>query len=171
MANAKLFKVEYDSREFDLTVPQSAFEFIFQLYNFFSDAKEDNKRLSQPDIQLKRAKESVEAKNHPTFSKERKQEALHEKRSAKKNKSKLNSNTFAQGGQEDSFDDPSVQREVTGAGYTPAQPISEEFTPLTPVSRSPCCCARYSISKAIHRSLNPRCAERPHKVMLLLSSR
>jgi hypothetical protein len=86
MANAILFKVEYLSRGFDLTVPQPAFEFIFQLYNFFSDAKEDNKRLSQPDIQLTRAKESVEAKQYPTFSKKRKQEALNEKRSAKKKK-------------------------------------------------------------------------------------
>jgi hypothetical protein len=170
MANAILFKVEYISREFDLTAPQPAFEFIFQIYNFFSDANEDNKRLSQPDIQLTRAKESVEAKQYPTFSKKRKQ-AHNEKRSGKKKKSKQNPDTSAQGGQEDSFDNPSVQREVTGAGYTPTQPIPEEFTPLTPVSRNPRCCARYLVSKAIHRSLNPRRAERPHKVMPLLSSR
>jgi hypothetical protein len=31
MANAILFKVEYVTAVFDLTAPQSAFEFIFQM--------------------------------------------------------------------------------------------------------------------------------------------
>jgi hypothetical protein len=36
------FKVEYVANVFDLTTPRTAFELIFQLYNFLSKAKTDN---------------------------------------------------------------------------------------------------------------------------------
>jgi hypothetical protein len=50
-----------------------------------------------------------------------------------------------EGDEEDSFGNPSVQSEVTRAGYTPTQPISEELTLLTPVSRNSRRCTRYLI--------------------------
>lgn len=139
MANAILFKVEYVSREFDLSVPRKAFEFIFQMYNFFSAAKKGNDHLLRPLDQLADAKQSVNEKNYPTFSKRKKQEDNNETKAAKK--SKPNPDASAQGGQEDSFGNPSVQREVTRAGYTPTRPIPKEFTPLTPVSRNSHRCA------------------------------
>jgi hypothetical protein len=41
MTNAISFKVEYDTKVFDLTVPKNAFDFIFELYNFLFAAKVD----------------------------------------------------------------------------------------------------------------------------------
>jgi hypothetical protein len=120
MANAILFKVEYVTETFDLTKPRSAFEFIFQMYNYFSMAVNDNRHLRQPRRQLARVKEMVNGRNYPTF-------------------------TSAQGGEEDSFDKPSVQKEVTSAGYTITQPISEEITLLIPVSRNSPRCTRYLV--------------------------
>ena len=51
MANAILSKVEYVTKDFDLTNPLSAFEFIFQMYNFLSDAEAENERLDRPALE------------------------------------------------------------------------------------------------------------------------
>ncbi len=134
MANAILFKVEYVTKIFDLTVPQVAFEFIFQVYNFFSVAEADNVHLHQPETRLAEVKRSVAQKNYSTFSHiKRRQEESH------------SLDTPAEGGEEDSFGNPSVVREVTRAGYTPTQPISEELTLLTPVSHNLLRCTRYLV--------------------------
>jgi len=134
MANAILFKVEYVTKIFDLTVPQVAFEFIFQVYNFFSVAEADNVHLHQPETRLAEVKRSVAQKNYPTFSHiKRRQEESH------------SLDTPAEGGEEDSFGNPSVVREVTRAGYTPTQPISEELTLLTPVSHNLLRCTGYLV--------------------------
>ncbi len=134
MANAILFKVEYVTKIFDLTVPQAAFEFTFQMYNFFSVAEADNVHLHQPETRLAEVKRSVAQKNYPTFSHiKRRQEESH------------SLDTPAEGGEEDSFGNPSVVREVTKAGYTPTQPISEELTLLTPVSHNLRRCTRYLV--------------------------
>jgi len=134
MANAILFKVEYStSAKFNLTVPQTAFEFIFQLYNFFSDAVADSARLLDPASELHRAKESVSRKGYPTLTSARTKRGREEKEKKSVKKSKPNPD---QRKEEDGFDNPSVQREVTRAGYTVTQPISEELTLLTPVSRN-----------------------------------
>ena len=134
MANAILFKVEYVSKIFDLTVPQAAFEFIFQMYNFFSVAEADNVHLHQPETRLAEVKRSVAQKNYPTFSHiKRRQEESH------------SLDTPAEGREEDSFGSPSVVREVMRAGYTPTQPISEELTLLTPVSHNLLRCTRYLV--------------------------
>ncbi|KAH9964146.1 kinase-like domain-containing protein [Russula dissimulans] len=103
-------KVEYVSKVFDLTVPRPAFEFIFQLYNFFSVAETDNACLHRPETRLAEAKESVARKDYPTLTSKRKREGSRRK-AAKK--SKRNPDTSAQGG-----------------GKTP---ISEELTLLTPL--------------------------------------
>lgn len=56
-------QVEYVLREFDLKIPQQAFEFLFQLYNFVSTVKE----LSVNSAGLRMAscwrKKSTEASN------------------------------------------------------------------------------------------------------------
>ena len=133
MANAILFKVEFITKHFDLTDPQSAFEFIFRVYNFLSVAKADNDNLERPKHQLLHAKESVAQKNYPTFTSAKRKHGEDQKTPPKK--SKPTPGTSAGGGG-DGFDNPSVQREVTRAGYTLTQPISEELTLLTPVSRN-----------------------------------
>ena len=143
MANAILFKVEYVTETFDLTKPRSAFEFIFQMYNYFSMAVNDNRHLRQPRRQLARVKEMVNGRNYPTFTKTKREHENTQKNPKKK--SKPNPDTSAQGGEEDSFDKPSVQKEVTSAGYTITQPISEEITLLIPVSRNSPRCTRYLV--------------------------
>ncbi|KAH9957699.1 kinase-like domain-containing protein [Russula dissimulans] len=109
-------EVEYVSKVFDLTVPQA-----------------DNACLHRPETRLAEAKESVAQKNYPTFTSKRRHE---ESRRNTVTKSKRDPDTSSEGGEEDSFGNPSVQREVTRAGYTLTQPISEEFTPLTPLKPS-----------------------------------
>ena len=143
MANAILFKVEYVTETFDLTKPRSAFEFIFQMYNYFSMAVNDNRHLRQPRLRLAEVKGSVTRRNYPTFSNTKRGREDTQKKSKKK--SKRNPDTSAQGGEEDSFDKPSVQKEVTSAGYTITQPISEEITLLIPVSRNSPRCTRYLV--------------------------
>ena len=48
---------------FDLTALQIAFELIFQLYNFLSEAKADNDGLREPECWLLEAKNSVARKD------------------------------------------------------------------------------------------------------------
>jgi len=68
MANAVSFKVEYETTVFDLTVPQNAFKFIFQLYNFLSAAKADNDGFHEPARRLADAKDSVARRRYPTLN-------------------------------------------------------------------------------------------------------
>ncbi len=134
MVYAKNFKVEYVTKVFDLTAPLTTFELIFQLYNFLSEAKADNDGLFEPERQLLEAKNSVTRKKYPSLLKRIREEmgnSPHRSRSPP-----------ARGEAQDSFGDQSVQRELTEAGYTLTQPISEELTPLTPVSRNSRRCTR-----------------------------
>lgn len=126
MAYPIFFEVEYVTEMFDLTDPQSAFELIFQLYNFLSEAKSDNDGLNEPRKQLLKAKCSVARKGYTSFSK-RKHEEMGD---------------TAPDGDQDCFGDQSVQGELTRAGYTLAPPLPEGFTLLTPVSRNSRCCTR-----------------------------
>ena len=141
MVNAILFKVEYITKVFDLTDPRSVFEFIFRLYNFISDAEAENRRLDRPQTRLSKAKESVAQEKLPSLSSAKRGPEEDQQNSTKR--SRRNPGTSAGGG--GSFDDPTVLREVTNAGYTPTQPISEEITPLTPVSRNSRRWTRYLI--------------------------
>jgi hypothetical protein len=127
MAYAIFFKVEYVTNVFDLTAPQTAFELIFQLYNFLSEAKADNDGLYEPEYRLLEAKNSVARKGYASLST---RTPYHSRDSA------------ARGEAQDSFGDQSVQKELASAGYTLTQPISEELTLLTPVSRNSCRCTR-----------------------------
>jgi len=120
-------EVEYITTIFDLTDPKHAFEFLFQMYNFFSVAKVDNARLDQPEPRLAEAKASVDRKNYPTFSR------------IKRKYEEDNPDTSSQGGdsEEDSFGNPSVQRELARAGYT-LPSIPKEFILLTPLKPTIC---------------------------------
>ena len=131
MVYAIFFKVEYVTKVFDLTAPLTTFELIFQLYNFLSEAKADNDGLFEPERQLLEAKNSVTRKKYPSLLKRKREEMGNRSRSPP-----------ARGEAQDSFGDQSVQRELTEAGYTLTQPISEELTPLTPVSRNSRRCTR-----------------------------
>ena len=122
-----VFEVNYVTKDFDLTDPSSAFEFIFQLYNFLADAKADNEGLRDPEIQLLNAKNSVARKGYLTLSKR--------KREQTGNISHSSRGPPAPGGAQDSFGNQSIQTELARAGYTIDQPI-EGLTPLTPVSRN-----------------------------------
>jgi hypothetical protein len=132
MTNAIFFKVEYDTKVFDLTAPQAAFEFIFELYNFLFAAKADNDSFFQPERRLMEAKDSVARKKIPTLN--------HSKRKGEeetKHDSKRSRGPPASGGGRDSFD----HSEITRAGYTLTQ-LPRDFTLLTPVSRDSRRCAR-----------------------------
>ncbi len=48
MSNATIFKVEYITNKFDLTVARTASEFKFQLYNFLSAVVDDNASFYDP---------------------------------------------------------------------------------------------------------------------------
>jgi hypothetical protein len=136
MSNAIIFKVEYITNKFDLTVAGTASEFKFQLYNFLSAAVDDNASFCDPYKRLKERKISVGRRGLPSFSKRKREEE------AKQNKSTNSRRPPAPGGPRDSFDDPSVQRELSREGYTLTQLISKEFSLLTPVSCNSCRCAR-----------------------------
>jgi hypothetical protein len=137
MTYAIFFKVEYVTNIFDLTAPQTAFELIFQLYNFLYEAQADNDGLREPERQLLEAKKSVVRKGYASLSKQKCEEIG--------NASYCSRGRPASAEAQDSFDNQSVQRELTRAGYTLTRPISEkfpEFTPLTPVSRDSRWCTR-----------------------------
>lgn len=131
--NVRSIEVEYVTTTFDLNVPRAAFEFIFQLYNFFSVAQNDNYHMIRPGPRLAEAKKSVGRRDYRTFHSKRRYEEDQGKSSKKK--SKRYPDTSAQGGEEDCLGNPSVQRKVSRAGYTLTQipQISKEFTPLTPL--------------------------------------
>ena len=131
--NAIFFKVKYDTTVFDLTHPQTAFEFIFQLYNFLSAAKADNDSFHKPERRLADAKDSVARKGYPTLSMRKCEETTYD--------SNRSSSPPASEEAQDSFDNSSVQRELTRAGYTLTQ-LPKDFTLLTPVSRDSRRCAR-----------------------------
>lgn len=140
MTDAIIFKVEYLAEVFDLTVPEATFEFTFQLYNFLSAAKAVNDGFHNPESRLALAKDSVDRKNYPALSSKRKHDE-----SDQSNDSDRTCDPPAHGGAQDSFNNPSVQRELTRAGYTLTQPISEisdELELLTPVSCNSLCCTR-----------------------------
>jgi hypothetical protein len=134
MVHVIFFKVEYVANVFDLMVPQTAFELIFQLYNFLSQAQADNDDLHDPEGRLLDAKNSVAQKGYETFTKRRREETGQT--------SYRSRGPPAREEPQGSFGNQSVQRELTRAGYTPTQPISEELTPLTPVSRNSRRCTR-----------------------------
>ena len=137
MANAKPFKVEYDITVFDLTIPQFAFEFIFQLYNFLSAAEADNDGFLEPHNRLAYAKDSVARKGYPTLpnTMPKCEETEHY------SDSNSSRGPPASEGARDSFDNSSVQIEITRAGYRLTQ-LPKDFTLLTPVSRDSRRCAR-----------------------------
>ena len=116
-----------------MTVPQTAFEFIFQLYNFLSAAKVDNDGFLEPVLCLENVKKSVNAEGYKTLTKRKYEDKCDSTRS----RSQISS-----GVPQDSFDNSSVQGELTRAGYTLTQLISKDLTPLTPVSRDSRRCAR-----------------------------
>jgi hypothetical protein len=114
MANVTLFKVEHFTKLFDLTVLRTAFEFIFQMYNFFADPKSGNARLDQPRLRLADAKQSVSRKCYPTLTfSNRKYDGAQ-----RKFKRNPDSSTSAQSEEEGSLGNPSVMREVARAVYT-----------------------------------------------------
>jgi hypothetical protein len=113
------------------------FKFIFQLYNFLSAAKADNDGFRDPASRLAVVKDSIARKGYPTLNntkRRREEETKHD--------SIRSRGPPASGGARDSFDDSSVQRELTRAGYTLTQPISEDLVLLTPVSCDSRRCAR-----------------------------
>ena len=104
------------------------------MYNFFSIARHDNRDLHQPESRLLEVKESVAREGYSMITGGTKRKHEGDPKNSKR-KSKGNPDTSAQGREEDGFGNPSVQRKVTSAGYTLVPPISDEFKPLTPVSR------------------------------------
>jgi len=133
MTNAIFFKVVYDTNVFDLTVPETAFKFIFQLYNFLSAAKADNDSLHEPESRLAYAKDSVARKRYPTLTstKRKCEETEYDSNSS------CSRGSPASEGTRDSFD----HSELSRAGYTLTQ-LPKDFTLLTPVSRDSRRCAR-----------------------------
>lgn len=127
MSYAIFFKVEYVTDIFNLTAPQTAFDFIFQLYNFLSEAKADNDGLREPETRLLNAKNSVARKGYESFSKRRREVT---------GGTSYRSSGPASGGEQDSFGNQSVQGELKRAGYTLTQPMPKGLTLLTPVSRN-----------------------------------
>ncbi|SRR6266404_3885367 len=98
MADAIFIKVVYITERFDLTDPQSgAFkfiinlnmdlgeevvqleseQFIFQLYNFLSEAKADNDSFHEPQRQLAGAKDWVDWQCYPAISTKEKHKVSH----------------------------------------------------------------------------------------------
>jgi hypothetical protein len=144
MSNAIFFKVEYiNTNIFDLTVAKTASEFMFQLYNFLSAAVADNDSFHEPERRLRAAKASVAQRGYPPLPKRKHEETENDKSNGSRNSSYNSScGQPAPLGAQDSFDNPSVQREITRAGYTLAQPLPKEWKLLTPVSHNSCPCAR-----------------------------
>jgi hypothetical protein len=99
MADVILFKVEYVTKVFNLMDPQSAFEFLFRLYNFISDAEAENRRLDPPETRLSKAKESVMQKNLPLLSSAKREPEEDQQKSTKRSK-RNPSTSSGMGGQE-----------------------------------------------------------------------
>ena len=125
---------------FDLTVTQTAFDFIFQLYNFLSAAVADNVRFHEPERRLETAKTLVERKGYQSLSEY--QSVSKRKREETENSSNSSRGPPTHREAQGIFGSTSVQRELTRAGYTMPPPLPEELTPLTPVSRDSCHSAR-----------------------------
>jgi hypothetical protein len=117
-----IFQVEYTTNDFDLTVPEHAFCFLFQLYNFLSEAKVDNDYLRDPQVQLQEADASVGQKGYQRFSKRK-----HEETGISPECSC--GPPVPEGAEATSSSQP-IQ-ELTGAGYALVQPISQESEELT----------------------------------------
>jgi hypothetical protein len=128
IADAMLFKVEYVTKAFNLSKPHTAFELIFQLYNFLSAAKTDNDGFHEPMRRLVDANNLVAKKKYSAISKRKREDTEENSEETEENSS-------------DRPRDSSVRRELTRAGYTLARPIPKEFTRLTPVSRNSRRCA------------------------------
>jgi hypothetical protein len=137
MTKAIVFEVEYDTKDFDLTVPQFAFNFIFELYNFLSAAKADNDSFHEPERRLMEAKDTISRKGYPTLpnTMPKCEETEHY------SDSNSSRGPPASEGARDSFDNSSVQIEITRAGYRLTQ-LPKDFTLLTPVSCDSRRCAR-----------------------------
>ena len=125
---------------FDLTVTQTAFDFIFQLYNFLSAAVADNVRFHEPERRLETAKTLVERKGYQSLSEY--QSLSKGKREETENSSNSSRGPPTHREAQGIFGSTSVQRELTRAGYTMPPPLPEELTPLTPASRDSCHSAR-----------------------------
>ncbi|KAI0282266.1 hypothetical protein BGY98DRAFT_955055 [Russula aff. rugulosa BPL654] len=108
--------VVYVTNVFNLTAPETAFQLIFQLYNFLKGAKADNDDLRNPERQLEQAKDSVARKGY-----EKTGNLPHRSR------------PHAPGGAQATSGGQLVHMELTRAGYTLTQPISEALTLLTPL--------------------------------------
>jgi len=134
MADALFFKVLYNTERFDFSVPQSAFDFFFQLYNFLSTAKSDNDGFLKPRERLAEAKDFVSQKKYPAMSTKQKGEESHDDSSRPRDPP-------APGGAQDSFGDPQVQREIMRAGYTLTE-TSDYLKPLAPRSHNSRRCTR-----------------------------
>ncbi len=148
MANAIFFKVEYVRERFDLTNPQKAFEFIFQLYNFFAVAQTDNDGFHKPLFRLAEAKRLVARRGYLTISTERtskRRECGETDNDSFNNDISDNdssdNDSSTSGGAQGSFGDPLVQKEVIRAGYMLTK-LPKDFASLTPVSHNSCRCAR-----------------------------
>jgi hypothetical protein len=137
MTNVIFSKVEYETAAFDLTVPQAAFKFIFQLYNFLSASKADNDGFHEPARRLVDAKDSIARRGYPTLNNTKRK-----RDETTKHDSEHSRGPPASGGARDCFDNSSVQKVLTRAGYTLTRPISEDLTLLTPVSCDSRRCAR-----------------------------
>jgi hypothetical protein len=127
------FQVVYVTNVFNLTAPETAFQLIFQLYNFLKGAKADNDDLRNPERQLEQAKDSVARKGYESFSKRKREET---------GNLPHRSRPHAPGGAQATSGGQLVHMELTRAGYTLTQPISEALTLLTPVSRNSRLCTR-----------------------------
>jgi hypothetical protein len=124
-------EVRYVTKDFNLADAKSAFDFIFQIYNFVSAAKADNDSfLDTPELELQNIKELVLRKKYPTLASKKNCEAA-----------ETSTNRSPPGGIQDSFDNPSIQEGLMAAGYTLTQTMSDELVPITPVSHNSCRCA------------------------------
>jgi serine/threonine protein kinase len=127
-------EVRYATKQFNLTVPKDAFEFIFQLYNFISSAKAFNDELTNPVTQLGIVKASVAGKKYPALTTSKRKHERSENPAENPTENPTNrSRRNPPGEAQDSFGDSSVQENIVAAGYTLTQTISEELTPLTPL--------------------------------------
>ncbi len=136
---AIFFKVEYVSESFDLKKSETAFEFLFRLYNFVSVAQTDNEGFDEPEQRLEQAKQSVARKKYPTITSKKKKRKLGDREADDSDHNNIDHSSPSASGAQDSFGDPLLQREFRRAGYTLIT-LPKGFKYISPVSRHSCRC-------------------------------
>ncbi|KAI9458962.1 hypothetical protein F5148DRAFT_1287262 [Russula earlei] len=122
---------KYINQTYDLRIAEQCFRFVFQLYNFASQAKRANGTLLNPDGRLQAAKDKINAYRLDTITSKGKGH-----KREREDDTSDNRRPPAPGGAQDCFDNVSVHKNLAAAGYEVEEVNVGGLTLLTPLKPS-----------------------------------